>query len=224
MAGSAFWESGIEGETSLTSGSGTALRTINQTFSDHPWDVAFISGLRLPGICEVLDGLTQIGIDNKNPDGKDGSTLTLKGYRPGPFEISCVTWTRAQDDELQAIEDFVWRRPQKKAKVAAVAMDVYHPALERRGIATGALVGITFPRPGPFEGSKVVHFKFIENVPSGAKRQTKTVSKAPVIDPGIKGKTNLGETPVNAKPIPPSQNKKALGPRGAPISPTNGST
>ncbi len=204
MAGSAFWESGIEKETTLTSGTGATLRTINQTFSDHPWDVAFISGLRLPGICEVLDGLTQIGIDNKNPDGKDGSTLTLKGYRPGPFEISCVTWTRAQDDELQEIEDFVWRRPQKKAKVASVAMEVYHPALERRGIATGALIGITFPRPGPFEGSKVVHFKFIENVPPGPKRQTK--SSTPGVTVAKPLQSGIDRSTENDKPIPPSKN------------------
>lgn len=220
MAGVTFWESGIDGEEALVNGDGTLIRKINATFASNPWDVAFISGLRLPGLCEVLDGLTQIGVDNKNPDGKDGSTLTLKGYRPGPFEISCVCWTRAQDTELQEIEDVVWRRPQKKTKVASVAVDVYHPALERRGISTGALVGITFPRPGPFEGSKIVHFKFIENSPPGPKNQTKTAGKVIKVREAARFKSD----PVNAGPGKPSQNRASLGPGGPAPTPANGPT
>lgn len=220
MAGAPFWNSGVKRETRLPGGSnGQPGITINAKYSDHPWDTAWIAGKQLPGLCEVLDGLTQIGIDNKSPDGKDGSTLTVKGYRPGPFEISCTTWTEEQDGRLQEIEDEVWRKPNKGAKVDSVAVSVSHPALDRRGISSGALIGITFPKAGPFDGARTVHFKFIENVPPGKEKRVKSNDTLPGVVDHLQQDS---DQPQNGRPLPPSKDRKALGPKGPPRRPSNG--
>jgi len=219
MAGAAFWESGVSGPTTFSNGAGDKVRTINKTYADHPWDIAYVDGRPLPGECEVLDGLTEIGIDNKNPDGKDGSAITVKGYRPGPFIIACTVWTEEQADALQSVIDRVWRRPKKRAKVADVAVSVHHPALEWYGIGSAVLTGMTMPRPGRFDGSKVVHFKFLENVPPGkGKRQTKTAGLPDVVAPLKKDV----QRPSNAPPVPPSKNRSNLGPGGPLFTPVNG--
>lgn len=219
MAGAAFWGSGVDGPTTFSNGAGDKLRTINQTYSDHPWDIAYIAGRPLPGECEVLDGLTEIGIDNKNPDGKDGSAITVKGYRPGPFIIACTVWTLEQWDALQDIVARVWRRPNKKAKVADVAVSVHHPALEMYGIGSAVLTGCTMARNGRFDGAKTVHFKFLENVPAGSKgkRQTKTAGQNHAL-PQIKD----AQRPANAPPLPPSKNRGQLGPGGPKTVPASG--
>lgn len=217
MAGSiAFWGSGVETETTLSNGAGDKLRTINETYASHPWDRALVANIALPGICAVLDGLTEIGIDNKNPDGKDGSAITVKGYRPGPFVISCTVWTEEQWEILQGIIGRVWRRPEKRAKVADVAIAVHHPALELYGIASAVLQGMTFPRDVPFDGAKTIHFKFLENFAPGAKRQTKTASEPETI-PQYNPYRQAFVT--NAVSQPPSKDRKKLGPGGPPKPP-----
>lgn len=231
----AFWDSGVKDESTLPSGSGEGLRTINQTFSDHPWDVVWIGSPRraLPGICKIMDGGTEIGIDAKNPDGKDGAAITVKGYRPGPFEISCTVWTARQWVELLAVLEAIWRRPNKELKtrqvdgrkttVSDIAVGVYHPALEMYGITSCVVKGPTFPTDGPFDGARTVRIKCVQNVPPGKKRQTKTATTGD--DSRVAPEVNASaSSPLNVKPIPPSKNKKALGPRGAPIPPANGST
>lgn len=214
MAGIEFWDSGVAKGSALggngDGGDGTGTgggRTINATFQDHPWDIAFIGGDPVPGICEVLDGITEIGIDNKNPDGKDGSAITVKGYRPGPFIIACTVWTDEQWGFLQALIDKVWRRPKKRSRVAQVAVAVQHPALDLYGINSGALTGITFPRNGPFEGSKTVSFKFIENTGIGVNRETKT-STDPFVAIPQDGSVHV---PKNVPGVAPSKNHKNLG-------------
>ena len=210
MANVEFWDSGVKGPTTLANGAGDTLRTINETFASHPWDIAFIGGDPVPGLCEVLDGLTEIGIDNKNPDGKDGSSLTVKGYRPGPFIIACTVWTEEQWGHLQALIDKFWRRPTKRTKVDKVAVSVAHPALDLYGINSGALIGCTFPKDGRFEGSKVIQFKFEENVPPKGPRVTKTASDPKV----VKKLRQDASEPKNGAPLPPSSNRKNLGPGG----------
>jgi len=164
----------------------------------------------MPGECDVLDGLTEIGIDNKNPDGKDGSSLTVKGYRPGPFIIACTVWTEEQWGYLQALIDKVWRRPTKRTKVDQVAISVAHPALDLYGSNSGALIGCTFPKEGKFDGSRVIQFKFEENVPPKGPRVTRTAS-----NPKTHPKTTQADNePKNGTPRSPSSNRKNLGPGG----------
>ena len=221
MPGVAFWDSGVQdGEMLPGSGNKTdAPRVLNALYSDHPWDTAWMAGKRLPGLCEVANGLTEIGIDLKKPDGRDGSTITVKGYKPGKFEISCTTWTETQWNELQAIIAVIWRRPHKGSKIASLAYDVSHPALQLLGVHSCVVQAVTYPQPGKFEGSKVVQFKCLENVPAGKKSATKTVAKSPTVAEKVQSEHTVAN---NATPAKPSSLKSEFGPKGPKPPPARG--
>jgi hypothetical protein len=217
-----FWDSGVMSQESLPNSNGDTIRVINALYAEHPWDTLTLAGYRMPGLCEIANGLTEIGIDMKKPDGADGSTITIKGYKPGKFEIGCTVWTSDQWTYLQQIIQVVWREKKKKGKLNQIAIDVHHPALQLYGITSCVVEGLTYPQPGKFEGSKVIQFKCIENVPAGKKRVTKTASKTdsariPVYD----SSTIHG---LNYTPAPPSTNTSQLGPKGQYATPVNGGT
>jgi hypothetical protein len=225
MGGVAFWDSGVQdGEMLPASGrKDEAPRLLNALYSDHPWDTAWMAGKRLPGLCEVANGLTEIGVDMKKPDGADGSTITVKGYKPGKFEISCTVWTEQQWTVLQKIIALVWRRAQKGSKLKSLAFDVSHPALQLLGVHSCVVQAVTYPQAGKFEGSKIVQFKCIENVPAGKHSKTQTVSKV-VVDPVLvkKGEAEALFTPVNGTPAKPSGEKGETGPHGPKARPAEG--
>jgi hypothetical protein len=241
--GVAFWDSGVTDQETLPGASqvdangktlnsemrAPAARTINKTYSDHPWDVVTMAGLKLPGICEVANGLTEIGIDMKHPDGADGSTITVKGYKPGKFDISCTVWTSAQWLALQAVIARVWRKPQKKTKLQAIAFDISHPALQLLGVTSCVVESVSYPKAGAFDGSKLITFKCLQNVPAGKKSAKKTVGKGPTItEPLVNGgeafsSSGANFSPVNATPAKPSTLRSETGPRG-PMSTPGGGT
>lgn len=82
------------------------------TFSEDPFDVVFIGGDPLPGVCEVK-GIAQLEIDKKKVKGTNGHTITVTGFQPGPFEVTVTVWTSEQDEFLQAWLDKFWIGPQK---------------------------------------------------------------------------------------------------------------
>ena len=218
-----FWDSGVQdGEMLQPSGmkNEERPRLLNARYSDHPWDTAWMGGKQLPGLCEVANGLTEIGIDMKKPDGADGSTITVKGYKPGKFEISCTVWTEEQWTALQDVIGTVWRRAQKGSKLKSLAFDVSHPALQLLEVHSCVVQAVTYPQPGKFEGSKVVQFKCLENVPAGKHSKTQTVSKAPGVVEKLQAE-RAGEA-NNATPAKPSSLKTETGPKGPKARPTEG--
>ncbi len=216
MAASPTWNSG-----------GTA-----PLYSSDPWRTGTIAGKRLPGDVTIADGLVEIGVDNKKPDGKDGGQIVVKGYRPGPFDIVVEVCTDEQGQLLKSIIDEVWTKPKKKSKVSEVAVDVYHPALEFVNVTPSCVLkGISFPRPGSIEGSKVVTFKCLENVPAGKKNKTKKAGPSVSVVPSLRktpspnGEAFAGSShsaPTNATPPKPSTVKKNLGPKGPRTPPAAG--
>jgi len=213
-----FWDSGVDDEEQLQGGADDQPVLINATYPENPFLAAWLDGRPVPGESRVRPGLTQIGIDNKKPDGADGSTITVKGFRPGEFEIETTIWTRAQWDALQALVDRVWRIPTKKAKLQEVAISVYHPALDFLHVNSCVIKAVTFPQDGSFEGSKVVSFKCQHNVPSTRKKRTKTAkATSPKAQKDIAFDTYNGSTPA------PSEQKKQLGPDGPLHVPATGS-
>lgn len=205
----AFWDSGVTGQQVFANSAGDTVRIINALYSEHPWDTAWMAGYRLPGECAVMNGLTEIGIDMKKPDGKDGGRITVKGYKPGKFEVSCTVSTAEQWDALQAVIEVVWRQKKKKGKLKDVAFDIHHPALALYGVTSCVIEGLSYPQPGKYEGSKVINFKCIENVAPGNKAVTKRVAAGPTIAVQIRK-----EDPSNATPEKPSAIAKDLGPKG----------
>src|ERR1044072_7775866 len=117
-------------------------------YASSPDDQVSLGGDMLPGLCQV-DTLPEHVYERQKVDGRDGATLTMRGYLPGPIDIECRIWTKEQWDVLQAIIAKVWRKPGKLAAVdtaakktgtnadAAVAeenaVDIAHYALQAVG-------------------------------------------------------------------------------------------
>ncbi len=218
--GVAFWDSGVTGAQSLAASTSDGERVINALYSKHPWDTAFMAGKQLPGLCEVANGLTEIGIDSKKSDGTDGSTLTVKGYKPGKFEIHCTVWTEEQWAELQVIIRTVWRRAGKNSKLEKLSFEVSHPALQLLGVHSAVVQAVSYPQPGKFEGSKVVTFKCLEHVPTGRKHVTVTPDATTVVKE-LSNSAHEKES-LNFTPARPSTQAKTTGPRGPKAAPESG--
>jgi hypothetical protein len=205
---------------------------VGATYSSRPDEIVYLAGTPFPGICEIK-GIAQLlvntggggsggamGTDVKKAPGRDGATITVTGYQPGPFEFSCMFWTLDQWEVLQVLIDSFFTRPNKKQKLKELAHDIHHPHLEMLKIKSAVIQGVTFPEPGPVVGSRVVRFKMFENVPPGPKKKTATVKGSNV---GVVPELRKNEQPKNAAPAPPSQNKKNLAPSGQPTPPGGGS-
>lgn len=198
MAGAPFW-GGVSPQGS--------------TFSGDPWDVVFIGGDPLPGICEI-SGIAQLEVDKKKAKGRNGVTLTVTGYQPGPFEVKCSVWTQAQWDFLQAWLDKFWIEQQKQNPVGGrtpqVAMAIDHPACSVVGITTAIIQGVSMPEAASAEGVKVVKIKMIDGRASEKKTVVKTArgsaTNAKLAKPVTFGKADV--------PPAPSTERADLGPTG----------
>lgn len=212
MAGAPFWGGGApEGST----------------FSPEPWDIVFIGGDPLPGICEVK-GIAQLEIDKKKAKGSNGSTITVTGYQPGPFEVAVTVWTPAQWDFLQDWIDKFWIAPQKAAATASlpkgkkpppVALDIAHPACDAVGIVSCIVQGISMPESGGGEGMKVVRIKLFDGRVNEKKSVTKTAKGSAN---NVKLAKELRPAAKTDTPAPPSTERADLGPKGPRAAPASG--
>lgn len=187
--------------------------------NEDPWSVGWIAGRQLPGITTITgSGIASLQIDNKKGKGRDGSAITIVGYDPKPFNMNVEIWTSDQNDALLDLIDAIWTRPTKKSKLAEVAVQVHHPALDYVHISTAVLIGVEPPKRGSVDGMMLVVFRMHESVLPAKKNSTKTV-KGSAND--IPLAPNLG--PKNGTPEKPSSDKKQLGPKGPPADPGEGS-
>jgi hypothetical protein len=227
MGGVPFWSnpSTVDG----FGGEGTGTGPAGQVYAEDAilgdgskigsaWDTVKFAGIRLPGVCEVK-GVAALQVDNKKPKQADGSTISITGYMPGPFEVTCMVWTDTQWDVLQKAIDVLWETPTKKSKLASVAVDVSHPGLQTLRIKSCAIVSVSLPEPGREVGTKLVRFKCIENTPP-KKKKAKTAKGSAV---GRVASYASGEAPLNFSPAKPSENKANMSPAGQPFTPAGGS-
>lgn len=200
----AFWNSGGFGDT----------------FCQHPWGLAKIAGFKVAGICEVRGkSVTGIEIDTAKVKGRDGTRITVQGYKDGEFDIIAKVWVLEQWIEIERLKNIILIRPRKKSKLADIAMEIHHPGLEFVNISQAILLGISPPEDGPEVGSKLVRFRMREYSPPG-KKNTKKTAKGAVV--GVIPQYRLGEEPHNAPQAKPSSNRKNLGPAGQPAAPASG--
>ena len=182
------------------------LNGTGPTFMSNPWDIVFINGTGLPGVCKV-HGTPTLSFDKKKHGGSDGAIITVNGYIPGPIDIEILLWTQAQWEFFLAMAPTIWTKPAKKIAAAKVAVTVGHPAFATWGITQVVIIGVSVPENGPVPQSKLIKIKCVEYVPI-AGNKSKTVTKAaPQVkeDPRTSGANNgLGD--------PPS--KTDIGPRG----------
>jgi hypothetical protein len=173
-------------------------------YSSNPWDTVFIGGAQLPGVCKLPAFQPTLKIDKPKKGGADSITFTATGYLPGPIEVECMIWTAKQWTIIQGIASSIWRKPNKKAKAAELALQISHPALALWGINQIIVQGVGGPSPGPIPQSMIIKIKCLEYVPPNAKDQTKRAKSAPQFpqnSPKLPA-SNFAEAPSHTPPGP----------------------
>lgn len=197
-------------------GGGTVLYGEGPTFAQNPWDVVFLNGDPLPGLCKVKATPT-VKFDTKKPGGVDGLTITGQGYLPGPVDIEVVLWTQEQWEFFQAIADKIWIKPRRGQSLKAI--DISHPGTDLWKIKSVVVQGVSVPEDGPIPQSKVIRIKAVEFIPPNTKTKTKTVKdKAPVhkiIQAGSPGSKNAGGKSPGETDTSPRGAKKDTSPGSA---------
>lgn len=158
------------------------------------WDTAWLAGKQLPGLVSVKCEST-LQIDQQKGGGYDGAKLVLRGYVPGPIEMSVLLWTLPQWRIWCEVMPSFWRLPGKSAKeLHAIAkakkisteqastfqsaVDIVHPGIQMLGIGQVIVRGISVPEPGPQSATRLIRLRLIE-YREPTKAPTKVVSKKP---------------------------------------------
>jgi hypothetical protein len=206
----------------------SSLRGISgEIYSTNEWDIVFLDGVGLPGICDVK-GIAELKVDNKKTPGKDGSTITITGYQPGPFEVTCKVWMPEQLDILVEAIDRIWNLPRRplpndtrsaQLKRLRKPLSIGHPKTTIFEINYCIVRGVALLEEDSVFGVKVMRFKCQEWRPSGVKNVTATPKKGP----GRVTEYASGHEPKNGAPKAPSTNPKNLAPGGPPAAPASGS-
>lgn len=168
------------------------------TFMSNPWDIVFLGGNPIPGVCKV-HGTPTLAFDKKKHGGSDGAIITVNGYIPGPIDIDIVLWTQAQWDFMVALAPTLWTKPSKKISAAKVAIEVGHPAFQLWGINQVVIIGVSVPEDGPVPQSKKIKIKCVEYVPVAGNKSKTVRASAPQVreDPRTAGALNgLGPDPT----------------------------
>jgi hypothetical protein len=191
-------------------------------FATDPWDTFWLGTRQLPGVCDVKPGsVARLQIDRKKPKGSDGARLTITGYDPREFQVTCEICTVDQWNELQDIVDVYWTIPGKTRNTAQVAISVYHPNLQWLKIYSAVLAGITPLVPGSIEGAKMTTLTFQENFAPKPKNVTASAGPSSVAEDK---RLPPSTAPQNQTPAPPSSNSANLGLSGPPPSTSVGTS
>lgn len=200
-------------------------------YAPNSHDVLVLGNEKLPGTARV-DALPEHVYDRQKAQGRDGATLVLRGYLPGPIDIEWTLWTEEQWEKAQEIIPKIWRKPGKlappsegekkskaalseaeAAKVEERALDIRHPGLLWLNVERVVIKGISPPKPGSVPQSRVVHIKCIEFVPPPKVDQQPTVvkgSKSQLKAPSAGFVPNNGQLdPPRPGPLRKAPTKKA---------------
>ena len=186
-------------------------------FATDPWDTFWLGTRQLPGQCEISPGgVAAVEVNVKKGKGTAGARVTLAGYAPKQFQVTCEICTAAQWAELQDIIDVYWTIPNKTSNLSQIAVSVFHPNLAWIKIFSAVLVQVTpLVRGKSGEGFKMTTLTFQENAtPQKNKNVTKSAGP-PAEDPNLPNSNQRGGTP---KPTPPSSNPANASVGGAPVS------
>lgn len=223
-----------------------------ETYSSNSWDIVWLGGIPLPGTCEVKPGsITTLAIDQGKAPGRNGARLTIKGYDPKDFIVSCEVRPGAQWDALQDAIQQLWIAPREKkaftkttTKKIAVGQNADGSKIFRTETTTqkqqaGFKKAVTIYHPAlqPLKVTKVVVIGVAPAVP-GSQIGFKVVNwhlqehrepSGKKATKTVKGtndtvipKYEPGKAPSNSAGSPPSASPKNLGPGGPPKKPDSG--
>jgi hypothetical protein len=184
-------------------------------FSTDPWDVFWLGTRKLPGECDIVPGgVAAVEVNVKKGKGTSGARVTLAGYAPKQFQVTCEICTDDQWAELQDIIDVYWTTPNKASNLTQIAVSVFHPNLAWIKIYSAVLVGVTpLVRGKSGEGFKMTTLTFQENAQPTKKNVTKSAGP-PAEDKGLPDSHQAGGTPAT----PPSSVPANASVLGAPVS------
>jgi hypothetical protein len=225
--GAAFWGRGTQGYE-------------GPLYAPNPHDLVILGGLKLPGKCEVK-ALPSEEVGREKAPGRDGASIILQGYLPGPIDIAVLLWTPRQWEVFQEVMELVWVKPgkissgfsnrgvnfyssiqQKGAEAGQIArgaalaeqraISIGHPALQEANISKVVVVGRSLPEPGPQPQSRIVNIKCLEFVESPKTAKTKVVKGDAKLE---KPTHTLPPATVNQRGLSPGQGSVDGTPQGA---------
>lgn len=180
------------------------------SYSGNPWEVVFLAGVPVPGLCKVKAAPT-IKFDKKKPTGENGLTITGQGYLPGPVEIEVMIWTAQQWTFFQEIADLIWVQPKRGG--FRTAIDIRYPGTDLWKITSVVVEGVSVPEDGPVPQSKVIKIKAFEFLPpTGPATQTPKASRTK----GYKEAEEFKDHPPNNAAGGPSPGVTGTSPNGQP--------
>lgn len=221
------------------------------TYSTNAWDIVWLGGIPLPGTCDVQPGsITTLKIDQGTATGRNGARLTIKGYDPKDFYVTCEVRPGEQWDRLQDAIQQLWIAPREKkavtkskTKKTAIGLNADGSKIFKTETVTTKqqagfkkAVTIFYPSLVPLKVTKVVIIGVAPAV-AGSQPGFKMVRWHLQEDrpPGkkatktIKGVNDTviplyspGKEPHNSTPRPPSTNPQNLRPGGPPAPPASG--
>ncbi len=142
-----------------------------QTVQPGPWQRCKLGPHQLPGLVTVAGQGAERKIDVKDASGKQGATITVKGWSPASLTITCVMWTHDQFMDWRTI-----RADIKGKDGSSDPLDIVNPIAEDAGIRSVIVKRIGLLEPGPVEGTRKVAIEVIEWVAKPKTTGTSTPS------------------------------------------------
>lgn len=170
--------------------------------------VVVLAGVQSPGHCTLSGAALTNRWEEKEGDGQDGDSTTLKGRKNNHFTVTFELW----DEPGLGIDHFAtWDReflPLLKSSTTTTplsALDIYHPDLARLGISAVQVEEIgQLVHDG--QGGATVAVKFLEFRPPKPKSGTPGGSKSgggskpgDAPDPNADAQKELDDTVAEAK-------------------------
>lgn len=186
-------------------------------FATDQWDRFWMGTRLLPGECEVMPGgIAAVEVNVKKGKGTAGARVTLAGYAPKQFQVTCEICTAEQWAELQDIIDVYWTTPNKASNLTQIAVSVFHPNLAWIKIFSAVLVGVTpLVRGKSGEGFMSTTLTFQENATPQPKKNVTKSAGPPAEAPSLPNSNQAGATPAAT---PPSSVPANASTSGAPVS------
>lgn len=145
----------------------------------NPFDVVFIGGVQLPGICRIRSKKHK-EYDVKKSKGTQGATLTYVGYNPSEVIVENRIWTSGQLNQLYQMIPMLTPKITQQTPLSDVgnlALDIYHPVLFMYGIFSVVIIGLDPLEPTETKGVWQQRIHFLEYIPKVEKQNvTHTVN------------------------------------------------
>ncbi len=159
MGSAAFWDDGYSDLPQLITVQRDVKKGLEQG-GPNPWDVVYLDGKRVPGLCELTGPDPSLRIDTKKPPGFDGADLTPLGIQPTVLDLKIKFWTGGQWELVQDFIERVWRKPLKDFRGSPAArktQPIYtidHPMLVPYGITQVVITACGLPKDA--DGTKQI--------------------------------------------------------------------